>query len=235
MKQKIKLLTSFLAVIIITSCEISPPANEIEKMASDVFMDDNRLSVVKLSNNDLVLQALHRSNEWTSLPNDIKERLSQNELAVLTKYKNSDITVISYKMKTNAKYESLVFYSYQGIFIPAIAKSENKGDLKYLSVSSIKGKTYFDFYVNSEGKLGKFKVHDTISFGNKIQRNGSSMRTAETCPETSPSFGDCMLCAINECAEDWVCAVVCSVMSPECLVGFALACLTGDYAAPENP
>jgi len=186
-----------------------------------------------LNVNDSRIQLLHKSTEWKSLPKNIKERLYLAEPAKLTSYKDSDVQVISYRMITDANYESLVFILYKSTLKPVLAKSESQGSLRYLSVSSVEGKIYYDFYVNAEDKLGKFQVHNSLTIGDAFQREGSSMRSAsDPCPETSSSFGQCMLCAINECATDWICAVVCAIMSPECLIGFALACATGDYPEP---
>ncbi|MCW5910276.1 MAG: hypothetical protein KIT62_04340 [Cyclobacteriaceae bacterium] len=232
MKIKVFLLTVFVTMsIALNSCyqnELSPAREHTIGESAD----DTRSLVIELSSNDILLKSLYSSDEWLSMSNDVKKRIANDAPITLTKFKNSDIEIISYKLITEANYESLVFYTYQGLFLSAIAKSENKSKFKHLSLSATNGKIYYDFYVNDEGKLGKLKVHNGMSFGNKIKNNNSSKTSSveDTCPNTSSTFGDCMLCAIEECSDDWVCAVVCSIMSPSCLAGFALACLTGDYA-----
>jgi hypothetical protein len=82
---------------------------------------------------------------------------------------------------------------------------------------------YFDFYVDNNLKLGKFRVNQNMPTFHSVPKQKNTDKDA-TCMDKTDNFGDCMLCGINECGHDWICAVVCAIAASECLAGFAISC-----------
>jgi hypothetical protein len=176
-----------------------------------------------LSADDATLASLKNSSAWTNSQSITARFASQG--ATLVKYDNSPIVAIIFSLESSMNFENLVFLGYKDKFIAVKAKSVNEGGLTRLSVTDLNDATYYQFYVNKENKMGKFTVGMDIPFSQL--GNGKALRTelaAPTCTSSTSSFGDCMKCGINECANDWVCAVACSVMAAQCLIGFGLAC-----------
>jgi len=189
---------------------------------------------LELDDEDMVLLTLKKSDAWAKVGNDLKTRIDHSRKITLSSFENSSVQVISIYLKTSFSFEAIIFYTDGTSFFPAVAKSKSAGELNYLALTDLNGKPYYDFYSNRDNRMGKFKVHNDLKLAgfedDFRDRSRSSLgKEAEpTCMEKTDSFGSCMLCAINECASDWVCAVVCTVMSAQCLAGFGLGCALFD-------
>lgn len=239
MIKQIRTFLFFVALISISACETSnqidlkknQSENEVKGVA---LLSDQRKSEISLNGDEQELTSLRETNEWKNLSKELLVRISSSKKPTLTKFNNSNVAIISFNLTTKLNYESLVFYILEDRVIPAIAKSAQEGQLNHFSVNDLFGKTYFEFYTNAENKLGKFSVKNNLPFSNLLQQGrsanslgGEPISGDATCPKKTTNFGDCMLCAINECTGDWVCAVVCAIESAACLAGFALACAVG--------
>lgn len=192
----------------------------------------NKLSIddlLKSKGNGELLDNLFNSSTWSSIPMNILSDISLSDEIIIADYTNSSVQTLSFKLNTNMIYKYLVFYHFNGEFIPVIASSENREDKIYLSVSDLASNPYFDFYVNNNNKMGLFRVHMNMpQFKYVSIKNLNTKALADgesTCREQTTNFEDCMLCAIDECAQDWLCTVVCAIMTPECLAGFGISCL----------
>jgi hypothetical protein len=235
MKRFLPISVVIIAILLIDACSKEVDSN---KSGSGIIsLDQNVLQITHFSLNsnslkDLgksqgygnILDDLFLSTAWSSVPNSILSDIILTDGPTLADYKNSKAQTINFKLKSNLIYKTLTFYYYNGEFMPVILSSEKKDDLIYISVNDLSNSPYFDFYVNKDNKMGEFRVHMDMPRFKNIDQSVGAKTADQTCMQKTETFGDCMLCAIDECAHDWICAVVCTVMSPECLAGFALAC-----------
>lgn len=215
-----KLIPILLITVFSISCseKASTPAPSNGKE----FISDHVVSTTVLSSNDVTYINLKNSLAWVSTPKSVIDRL-ENQNPILVKYNNSAITVIIFSLKSSINFENLVFYNYNDKFLAVVAKSMPEGELTKLAVTDFNDVSYYQFYTNKENKMGKFTVGADIPFGKIVSANNLKVSNMP-CTKSTTSFGDCMKCGINECANDWVCAVACGIMAAQCLVGFGIGC-----------
>ncbi|MCU0321776.1 MAG: hypothetical protein MUE72_05125 [Chitinophagaceae bacterium] len=226
----------FVFITLFISCEISnPPIKETPHEIKGVqLLNDQRILTKVLSKDEPEYAHINNKNLWKSIPESVSTRIIEGESPLLTKFKHSPVSVISYKLKTNDNYETLIIYFYKGNTISAIAHSKNIGEFTSLSLTDLNGEVYFEFLVNKENKLGRFQAKKDLQYS-ALGLNSSIASVREvpiesddqTCPQKYSDFTSCLKCAVNECANDWLCAVVCALKSGECLSGFSLACIFG--------
>ncbi|MBE0673674.1 MAG: hypothetical protein IH591_03345 [Bacteroidales bacterium] len=175
-----------------------------------------------------ILHNLLSSNFWRSLPIDIISRINLANPVIITDYDHSEIRTISFDLFSDDIQESLVFYCLRSDFIVVLTNSAKKEELIHHSVTDLSRNIYFDFYVNPRNRVGMFKVHmDMPTFkkqqvDRKVEDNPENL----TCMQKTDNFGDCILCGIEECANDWLCALACGLVAPKgCLAAFGISCL----------
>jgi hypothetical protein len=220
--------TFFLVLFAFFSCGELEKGQEIErKIIQDHVSKTSVLSVEQR-------EQITGSSTWKSIPESVIDRVDKGLEVLVTEYDHSVITSISFQLRATSnsvRYEALTILANGENYIAIIVRSERVGDFIKHSISDLAQNSYFEFYTNKENKLGKFSLNKEIPF-DQLNPEKGNLRLARsieepedtTCPDKTSKFGDCMLCAINECANDWVCAVVCTAMSQPCLIGFALAC-----------
>jgi len=220
-------IPAFFALLLLSCSEEYDNKNEEPRISLDqkvknvteLYLDLNSLTK---SSNSLV-NTLFSSVVWQSLPNELVKQIQMEKPILITEYFDSNVNTIGIALKTRKIYSYLTFFHLNGEFIPTIVSSEHKGKFFYVAISDLNSTPYFSFYVNEQYKLGNFLVNQDMP---TFQNNGTSKSTLkdQTCMEKTDKFGDCMLCAIRECYDDWVCAVVCSIYASYCAAGFAIGC-----------
>jgi hypothetical protein len=234
--KKIFLLAT-VSILILTSCEKDDkPINEVENIqtenliykrpenyisTSSVF-DKHIISITKLFNNSkesIKIKKVLKSkkiNTFLDL-NTIKLSLFDNTEAKMFSVNSLDKTF------------TLTIYELDGNYLfQKIIKEHNKG-LTHFASYNLENKLLYSLDINSENKVGNRKVgkgnikYDAILTNNPIKKSMSEKQGA-SCTETTSSFGDCMLCGIHECWDDWVCAVVMGVDPELVFSGFAIGC-----------
>ncbi len=136
--------------------------------------------------------------------------------------------VIPFKNGLDSKELVIYLNSKKSSYCLASLDNLNSGE-KAFKLTSLDGrKLFYSMIVNPENRIRELKVRKIKkSEPSTTLANLRTMATTsgETCPESTDSFDDCMVCAIaDECAGDWVCAATCMVAPVPCLIGFGIAC-----------
>jgi hypothetical protein len=226
--KKITLL--LLVVITISACN-----NDTDDLIKVCKLDQSLKSTTVLSydefeesKNSNILNDLFRSECWQFTPQEIKSLIRYKDGIILANYYVSPIQTIAFNLKTDIIYRSLVFYYFKGQFIPVIVSSETEGQMKHLKISDYNNDLYFDFLVNKNNKMGSFQVYKSLPLFKQtpLEKLKKRLKSSdETCMDQTNNFGDCMLCAIEECSHDWICAVTCAIYAPSCMAAFGICCL----------
>ncbi|QOI97150.1 MAG: hypothetical protein HRU69_06440 [Flammeovirgaceae bacterium] len=218
-------LTSVI-LILLSSCTQQLVVEDNEPQNGPALIQDHVKKKSLVSKDDSFYKKLTATMMWQSIPRSILERIDHHTDVFLIEFDHSPIEVITIRLISSLNYEYLVFYKLNDKLLPVIAKSISKGSMIQLSITDLNAQPYFELFVNENNKIGNFNVTKDIPFETIVPKNASSSRTTGTCPEISSSYGNCLLCAVNECESDWVCRVTCAFMFPECFIGFSLACAT---------
>lgn len=204
-------------------------------VAPSASIFDNHVTDVKnLSSTDSILTKLLESLEWNNLPELLKSNAKLTEAKLISYDYSENLKVINIPLNNSNGSSSLIIYT--GIFkqgslnkfkyLPVKSELSNLNlALRQFKLLSIKGEEYYSFKLNSANKVGEFKIGINLPIRLITPPNNNTNPTDRpSCPDATSSFGACMQCAINECASDWVCGVVCGILAPECMAGFALGC-----------
>lgn len=213
-------------LIFLSSCTQQLVVEDNDPQNGPALIQDHVRKKSTVSKDDSFYKNLTSSMIWQSIPRSILDRIDHHTDVFLIEFDHSPIEVITIKLMSSLNYEYLVLYKLNNELLPVIAKSVPKGSMIQLSITDLTAQPYFELFINENNKIGNFNVAKDIPFEAIVPKNTSSSRTAGTCPEVSSSYGNCLLCAVNECNGDWVCGVTCAFMFPECFVGFSLACAT---------
>lgn len=222
-------LLSLLVILILSSCNQS---EEIKKSEKQITFNNQILSIDKLSIGSEILNQLYASDAWLSLSTEIKSKIDRTKAITITTYTHTIIKSIVIELTTNATYESLVFCKSENSFFPVLAKSETFNDAKIVTVSDLKGNLYYDLKANLDNKIidaNAYKDFEIPYSDSKIKN--LTTKEEKTCPEKTTNGWDCFKCAVKECSEDNLCALTCTLMAPQCTVGFMLACAFGGNAS----
>jgi hypothetical protein len=178
------------------------------------------------TNDGSLINELFQSTTWSNIPQNILSDILFNDSITIADYKNTSVKTICFKLKSDKIYKSLVFYCQNSKFTPVIASAENRGDLKYLAISDLSSNPYFEFYLNNENKMGKFKASaDIPRFVNTSLRLKTKATEVDANHCRPLPFSDCMSCMISECGKDWKCVALMAIDGPACLAGMALQCM----------
>jgi hypothetical protein len=186
---------------------------------------DHITQIDLLSINDTTLDSLKANSQWIHLVDQLDDSLNYDSIRRI-RFDHSGITIIQIPIFDTSKcYHSLNIYEYRNkyIFSRAITSLDTNSYRKYVVMTGDKGSKYFQFYLSSNNAVGKFQFFNDIPFNTVFIPQGDQQ--CPTCQQQFPnSFGNCMKCAISECGQDWICAVVCAICTWECLTGFGLSC-----------
>ncbi|MFC2089633.1 hypothetical protein ACFLT1_02560 [Bacteroidota bacterium] len=201
------------------------PLDQLLKSTSIISLNEYQSSnSVKKTINFELISNLFDSEVWNNLPQDINGDICNDEI-IIADYYETEIQTILFELNSNKLFKNLAFYHLEGKFIPFTVSSEKKGQEYYCEVSDLYDVPYFDFKVNSRYLMENFTIHqDMPRFSYSNKKSISSIEKDPTCMELTNSFGECMLCALAECGEDPVCAIVCAINSGACLAGFGISC-----------
>lgn len=216
----------------------SKTSEQISTSQSSNWLFQNHVTDMrKMSNTDLILVKFLTSIEWRNLPASLKRNANLTNVSLISYDYSENLKVIEIPLK-NSKGESNIMV-YTSIskessgdnlkFLPVISEMTQLGDgIRQFKLLSIEGNVYYGLKLNADNKVGDFKILTDLPIREIITHEPNPVDPGgkPSCPESTSTFGDCMLCAIDECAHDWVCAVTCTVAAEACLVGFGLACAT---------
>jgi hypothetical protein len=183
-------------------------------------------SSLATTNDGSLINELFQSSTWSNIPPNILSDILYSDSITIADYKNTSVKTICFKLKSDKIYKSLVFYCKNSKFTPVIASAEKRGDLKYLVISDLSSNPYFEFYLNNENKMGKFKVYANIPHFASTSLRIKSMATevdANHC--RSLPFSACMDCMVSECSKDWMCVALFASDYVACLAGMAVMCM----------
>lgn len=230
------------SILIYSSCKKSDSKSAIPStvvktgtLSSDALLQNHVKSSIDLSEGSDLLAKLSVSEAWKTLPTRVLSSIRANERPQLQTYDNTAAQAIVFNIAPddpNLRYRSLIVATYKGRFLPIIAESKIlPSGYTQISISDANGSDYMSFLVDPDNRFGKFRMIKDIPF-DRLTAGTEAVSTevasaGPTCMQSTKSFGACMKCAINECNNDWICAVGCMVNGPGCAAAFALACGIG--------
>jgi len=236
----------FIFIVVLVSCKKVENSNAFEEILyenhdgpSKSFFGNNveKNSIIGLENK--IVKDLFSSPSWNNLNSELKNKVVLKEVRY-TKYNHTNFELIEIGID-NAFKESLMIFKSGNNY--SILKSDEQlvnsgGDKKFI-MKTLEDKVLFSMVYNSKLQLLKFENNDFESFSKRLYAENTEFKSEKgfrktqtklvvseekTCMEKTKSFGDCMVCAINECANDFPCNVTCAIWTKSCLAGFALAC-----------
>lgn len=221
---------------------VTPTANSNDgtnlsqsRIVSNSIFDNHVTDMKSVKVTDLILVKFLGSAEWRNLPVALKRNANLSNVSVVSYDYSENLKVLQIPLKNNPETNIMVYtsiYSEGNVenfkYLPAISEMKQiENEIRQFKLLSIGGDEYYSMKLNSENKVGEFKLGIELPIRDIVTPTPNpnpGPDEIQTCPEKTNTFGNCMLCAINECAGDWICAVTCTVMAEPCLVGFALAC-----------
>ncbi len=192
---------------------------------------DHLKKVVLVSINDSVVQNFINSTAWRRIENNLGDSLKTDSIKLVV-FDNTGIVAFHFKIVNSSKvFDALNVYEYRGNFIITRAVLTSiSPDSKYVVYSGDMSEEYYEFCLNSNNQVGHIHLYNDVPFFKVFtpDPNPDPDFYEIPCPQQYPNnFGKCMLCAINDCSQDWICAVVCALEPELCMAGFALACFGG--------
>lgn len=163
-------------------------------------------------------------------------------------YNHSPIIVYEIPSKLHAG-KSLVLLSLNNRFVETVSLTtilpEN---VRLWQLLSTENREYYSFKVNSENRIGDFRVLNDIPFYELLEAPAlmnavpvPDGTAALTCYQKTKTFGACMSCAASECFSGWKCGFMCGQVPAvlACAVGWSIGCAGVQYIEnrlnPVNP
>ncbi len=238
----IKIIILFLIVYGVSACSKQEAKTIIDQETSkiiyqkkssavenDLVCNDNLILAEQIGNQTLLgveTISILKSNKLTK---DLKVNISN--IKRLT-YDKTDTKVIIIPFKNNIE-KSLVIYNLKSKskFKFAIASYSRKGQLSHFELNDLNGEPLYSLDVDSDNRIGNISFGEgNLNYGRfsetQFEESDISFKygDGDSCPETTSSFKECMLCGLKECADDWVCVAVFAVAPEATLIGFSLGC-----------
>ena len=207
------------------------PAAKTGILGTDVLLQNHVKSSIDLVEGSDWLTKLYASDVWKTMPAAVLNSIKKEERPQFQSYDNTAAQAIVFNIAggdANLRYKALIVYVYKSRFLSVVAESKIlSSGYTQVSIADVNGNDYINFLVDGNNRFGKFRVLKDIPFEHLTVGTVATPAVAvstPTCMQSTSSFGACIKCAINECANDWVCAIGCLVESPGCAAAFAIAC-----------
>lgn len=202
-------------------------ANLKESLNPSIFADHITM-VERIPFTSSELDSLKANTTWIYLYATSGSLLDTGHISRAS-YDYNQMKVFSIPFDEGSGTEHLIIYSLNNKFLFAKSRLQAVNDtLREFKLLSLGNDIYYQFQINQENKIGNFSIENTIPFADTFSPTQNTVNTATIpCNQQGLPFGQCILCAINECAQSWICAVVCGVEFQLCIVGWGLGCLQG--------
>jgi len=221
---------SFISIVLLQNCKKEQKETvrsngtliykrDVNYIPSKSVFDNHITKIFRLNKNSKEISTLIPILKQKNLFN----KLDVNDIKLLY-VDNSNAKIYYIKYKSNIK-EWLVIYEINGNYIFQKVKKSYSNNLIQLSASDLSDTQLYAIDLNSKNKVGNIKIgKGNILFGSIVNNGLSTKNYSDSCPATTDTFGDCMLCAIHECWDSWACAVAMGI-EPELIFGtFATVC-----------
>ncbi len=191
-----------------------------------------------LSKKHDIVANLFNSKEWEKINAEIKNKINYSEIR-RTKYNHTKVEILELPIHSITVDESLfIFYLSNKFKIIKANQISLNGNKKRLSFLTINNESILSFDYNDQMQILGVTTNESNSLRNLLSEisdqskqlstknivSSNTARTEQTCPESTSTFGSCMTCAINECANDFPCNITCAIWTKSCLAGFAIGC-----------